>query len=126
MKGIVLIFIIIHSNLFGQDFAYMVRNAIKIDRPDSLDGKLYDSISRYRLIMVGEFHGTKEPATFVGGLIDLLIRNGDTVQVGMEIPADQMQDFYFFHKTPRSNRATEAWSRLIERFRDLPKVNFLL
>lgn len=43
--------------------------------------------------MVGEMHGTKEPAKFVRSLVELLIRNGDTVQVGLEIPSEEVKTF---------------------------------
>jgi hypothetical protein len=77
--------------------------------------------------MVGEMHGISEPAGFVLSLTNLFTRKGVHVQVGVEIPSDQMEKYlfnptdsniyhsdFFTHKRLDS-RATFAWANLIER-----------
>ena len=124
------------SAIFGQDAVELSRNAIIINQPDGLSKNLYDSIARYKLIMVGEVHGTKEPAAFVRSLVALLIKNGNTVQVGLEIPSDAMTDFTrtspdsaiyataFFRTRRQDNRATEAWANLFVCFNNMANVSF--
>src|SRR5882757_3804468 len=86
--------------------------------------------------MVGEIHGTKEPAEFVSSLVDLFINNGNTVQVGLEIPSEEVNNFALdtadhniysstFFKTKRNdNRASSAWASLINKFKNIPNVDF--
>ena len=136
MAGITLGFVLLQSTVVGQDPEYITRNAIKIDQQDSLSTNLYDSISRYKLIMVGEVHGTKEPAQFVRSFVELLIRNGNVVQVGLEIPSKAMNDFTrsspdsaiyaatFFKTRHNDNRASRDWVDLIVRLKDIPDVHF--
>ncbi len=75
--------------------------------------------------MIGEMHGTNEPAQFVTGLAELFTSNNDSVQVSFEIPADQMQTFlklktdssifnsYFFSNAYMDGRASIAWALAI-------------
>jgi hypothetical protein len=71
--------------------------------------------------MIGEMHGTNEPAKFVKGLTALFTNNGDSVQVGFEIPSELMTTFLklktdssiyqsdFFSKKSADGRASLAW-----------------
>src|ERR1700740_3009831 len=78
----------------GQDFqTYLKENAVRIDQPESLSDEIYRLVSDYAIIMVGEMHGTNEPAKFVIGLAELFTKKGDSVQVGIEIPSDQMSKY---------------------------------
>jgi hypothetical protein len=76
--------------------------------------------------MVGEMHGTNEPAQFVTALANLLANKGDSVQVGLEIPADQMRAFltnyseksicesdFFAKPLFQSGRESIAWAHVI-------------
>lgn len=86
--------------------------------------------------MVGEMHGTKEPAEFVRRVVALLVKNGDTVQVGLEMPSEEIKGFTrtspdsaiyaatFFRTRRLDNRATEAWANLIVSFNNIPNVNY--
>jgi len=78
---------------YGQDSLYLKRGAVKIDRQDSLGDDIYNLISGYQLLMVGEMHGSNEPARLVESVADLLTRKGSNVQIGMEIPPGQMKEF---------------------------------
>lgn len=112
----------------GQDLATdLINKAIKIHRADSLDNAVYQYLSGYQLIMIGEMHGANEPAAFVMGLAKLLADNGDSVQVGLEIPTGEMTKFLiehsdssiyaadFFSKPALDGRESYAWAELISR-----------
>jgi len=124
------------SNADGQDFpTYLKKYAVKIDKLDSLNNNIYDLISDYKLIMIGEMHGTNEPAKFVIGLTELMTNKGDSVQVGFEISTDQMTEFLhnhsdksisssdFFSKNSLDGRASFAWAEAISRLNKNPNVN---
>jgi hypothetical protein len=116
---------------FGE---YLKTHAVKIDNLDILNKPVYDLLSEYRLIMIGEMHGTNEPANFVSSLTDLFTRNGDSVMVGFEIPSDQMLTFTdqhsdssifhseFFTKSSVDGRATVAWVKAIASVSKNPKA----
>ena len=71
----------------AQDPATRIKNnAIKIERPETLNRQVYSALSGYRVIMAGEMHGTNEPAKLITGLARLITGMGDSVMVGMEIP----------------------------------------
>lgn len=122
-----LILVLIFNQLRGtsQDSIYNKCNAIQISQLGSLDEDIYRAIAPYQLIMVGEMHGTSEPARFVLGLTDLVARKGMHVQVGIEIPSDQMGKYLsnptdsniyhsdFFAHRRLDNRASYAWANLI-------------
>lgn len=118
--------IFLFCNANGQDFtSYLKQNAVKIERLDSLSKQVYDLLSDNRLIMVGEMHGTNEPAKFVTGLAEAFTTRGDSVQVGFEIPSNQMTTFLelhtdssifqsdFFSKSSTDGRASIAWATAI-------------
>lgn len=120
----------------GQDFpTYLKENALKVDKLDSLSKAVYDLLSDYRLIMIGEMHGTNEPARLVTGLVDLFTRSGDSVQVGFEIQPEQMTAFLkqhsdssifqsgFFAKPSVDGRASVAWANAIAKANKNPKAS---
>ncbi len=132
---ILLTLTITYLSVSGQDFASLLRtNAIKIDKLDSLDNSIYDLLHNKKLIMIGEMHGTNEPAKFVKGLTELFTANGDSVQVGFEIPSELMTSFLnfktdssiyqsdFFLKSSTDGRASAAWASTILRLNRNPKV----
>ena len=119
---------------YGQDPIYLKQNAIRIDDQDNLTNDIYKHISDYQLIMVGEMHGTNEPAKLVNSLANLLTKNGDNVQVGLEIPSKQMSMYLsspvdsnillsdFFAIKSTDGRASFAWASIISNLNDNPKV----
>jgi len=120
----------------GQDYpTYLKENAIKIDKVDSLNKNVYDLLAAYKIIMIGEIHGTNEPVNFLEGLVKLFTENGDTVQVGFEIPAKQMAPFLkhpsrvnilkteFFVSPSGDGRASVAWNRAIAKISKNPKAS---
>jgi hypothetical protein len=115
-------------NTYGQDSSYLRQKAMRIEKADSLGDRIYDAISYSQLVMIGEMHGSNEPARFVMGLTDLLTKKGWNVQIGMEIPSYQMEKFllnpidsniysssFFTYKRP-DGRASFAWAHLIGKY----------
>lgn len=85
---------LIATSLFAQDFvAQIEQQAVPIPRLDSLDVAVYKKLSQYQVIMIGEMHGTEEPSLFLEGLCRLFTQLGDSVQVGFEIPVEEMVGF---------------------------------
>lgn len=116
------------TTLFGQDLqAQLKENAVMIVHLDTLENLVYDKVKDFKLIMVGEMHGTNEPANFLIGLTELFTNHGDTVQVGFEIPSEQMTNYYqsltdssvfhsdFFANNSDDERASIAWANAITR-----------
>lgn len=105
--------------------SYIKENAIKIEKTDTLDDSVYKLLSDYKFIMVGEMHGTLEPAKFTINLAQLLTHNGDSVQLGLEIPDEKMRRFTseysdssiylseFFMNRAIDGRESYSWVELI-------------
>jgi erythromycin esterase-like protein len=87
--------------------------------------KLYSVLKDYKVICIGEMHGTKEPADYLTGLVKTFISNGGKVTVGFEIPKGQMKEFtdkqdtlslsktkFFLAKL--DGRSSEAWFSAID------------
>ena len=108
---------------------------VPIERLDSLSQEIYTVLEEYRLIMLGEMHGTNEPAEFLIGLAELFAKNGEFIQVGLEIPKDQMQTFLtehteesivnssFFSNNLFDGRASIAWANAIARLDKNPLIS---
>ncbi len=127
---------LVFHTLSGQNFAsYIKDNAVRIDHPDQLSDSVYYLLSPFKIIMVGEMHGSNEPAQFVTSLANLFTSMGDSVQVGLEIPSEQMAQFLssftensiyqsdFFSNSPyQDGRQSYAWAGLISALNRNPKV----
>lgn len=140
MKKTMLLLLLVSSasfSLSGQDAiaTYLKNNAVRIDNPDQLNDSVYYLLSPYKIIMMGEMHGSNEPAQFVIGLSNLLTKKGDSVQVGLELPSGQMRLFLlshtdssiyqsdFFKNNPfPDGRQSYAWAELISTSNNNPKV----
>lgn len=143
MKKIYLIFLLfciclIQQRANGQNFSeYIQQNCIPVDSTGMLSEKIYQSLISYRVIMMGEIHGTMEPAWFAGALTDLFIQHGDTVLLGLEIPEARMQyptspkKFtafkapFFAEPDYYSGRESKDWAVLIDRFYNKKNVSLL-
>src|SRR3954468_17445873 len=73
--------------------SYLKQNAIAVEDPFHLNDSACNLLRSYSLMMVGEMHGSNEPAQFVKALAKLFSEKGDSVSVGMEIPSEQMNVF---------------------------------
>ena|ERR1039457_5464302 len=137
-KILILLFTFIVSifTLFAQDFpAYIKANTVNIDKPDSLNNEVWQILKDYMVIMVGEMHGTNEPAKFVMGLARLFSSRGDNVQIGLEIPPAKMTKYLnhptdssiyssdFFAEKSTDGRASQAWAEVISRLDKNPEIH---
>jgi len=107
------------------DVNYVRTHSVMIENPDMLSDSLYTCLAPYRVMMVGEMHGTNEPAAFVNGLVNLLTGHGDSVLVGLEIPSGLMKAFAtqpndfgiyqsdFFRNPSIDGRSSMAWQTLL-------------
>jgi hypothetical protein len=68
------------------------KNAIPIQNLSKLSNKIYDEIANYEIIMIGEMHGTNEPAEFAYGLCELIAKHEGSVIMAMEIRASLMNN----------------------------------
>jgi hypothetical protein len=129
-----LLLILSHFAMYGQDSMYLKLNAIKINKQDRLPTAIYDSISTFRLIMLGEMHGTNEPSEFVIKLAKLMLKKGNKIQIGLEIPSEEIKNFKedtndsnicsspFFNSRRLDARASSAWANLILEFKNSQDV----
>lgn len=105
---------------------FIQKYAIEVNPIDHhTDDSLYEKLKGYKLIMVGERHGTHEPAEFVELLAKLIVKNGGQVALGLEIPKHEMESYInkgtekslknsdFFSKDNADGRNAEAWYNLI-------------
>ena len=124
------------TGLFGQDFQTQLKeNAVKLEHLDTLGKSVYTRLKDFKIFMVGEMHGTNEPANFLIGLAELFANYGDTVQVGFEIPSEQMKLYTrlltdssvlhsdFFSVKSNDGRASTAWANAIMRLTKNSKVS---
>ena len=123
------------STLSGQDFqTYIKENAVKMEHLDSLEQPIYNKLTNFVLVMIGEMHGTNEPANFLIGLTELFANNGDTVQVGFEISSESMASYLqlltdssvfqsdFFSGNYADGRASMVWANAIARLTKNAKI----
>ena len=68
------------------------KNAIPIQNLSKLSDKIYDEIANYEIIMIGEMHGTNEPAEFAYGLCNLITKSEKNVVLALEIRSSQMNN----------------------------------
>ena len=118
----------------GQDVVSELKNnAIPIYDLQNLDSLIYEEIKNHDLIMVGEMHGTNEPANFVFGLVKLLSTMGEKVTLAIEIPKSKIGYIYpinrekllttdFFSMENTDGRNGTAWFELILKSSELSNV----
>ncbi len=113
------------------------KNAIEINLPDTtLNEALNVIIDEYPIIMMGEMHGTQEPAKFVTYLVRQLLLRGKQVNLGLEIPANQMKEFiaspgtrglersgFFSKNSHKDGRSSESMFDLIAASCNNPNIN---
>lgn len=110
----------------AQEFAkFLKENAIEIQDLNQANEQVYAALKPFRCIMVGEMHGTQEPALFVESLLKSLKKEGQKVLLGIEIPMEDMEGFRlkkakktllttnFFSKGYQDGRNNAAWFDLI-------------
>ena len=133
---IILVFLLVPAFGFAQGFGdYISENAKQINNDYTLDSTHYERFKNHSLIMVGEMHGTQEPATLVKAISQLLLQKEATVSIGLEIPEIQMTFFTqspsdstlrltdFFTKENTDGRNGQAWFDLISYWNSTPGIN---
>ncbi len=113
-------------SLKAQEFAtFLKENAIEIQDIKQANEQVYAALKPFRCIMVGEMHGTQEPALFVESLLKSLKKTNQKVLLGIEIPREDMEGFklkkakktlrstIFFSKGYQDGRNNAAWFDLI-------------
>jgi hypothetical protein len=120
----------------GQDNeAYLIANAIRFKNAEKLNDSIYNLLSPFQIVMVGEMHGTNESAQFIIGLANLFTNKGDSVQVGLEINPEFMSTYlqlhtdssvyqseFFSHPPYLDGRESLPWANLIATLNKNPKV----
>lgn len=101
------------------------KNAIPIESLSKLSNKIYDEIANFEILMIGEMHGTNEPAEFAYGLCELIAKHEGSVIMAMEIRASRMnnlsdemsiselKEVNFFRGKNFDGRNGEAWLDLV-------------
>jgi hypothetical protein len=125
------------TSSYAQDYSgYIKRNAINISNPEQPGDSIYKLLKQYNIIMMGEMHGTNEPAEFVISLARMFLNHGDSVQVGLEIPPNLMKNYTdlktdssvyqsdFFSNPPYlDGRESFAWAKLINQLNNNVRVH---
>ena len=131
----ILIFSITKANCQKND-EYINQNAIELTSIKKLNDSLYKKFKTFNLLMIGEMHGTNECADFVNALANLLTKNSDSVQVGMEILSSKMPDFAahptlksllsstYFNEENIDGRRSQAWFDVLKSGLKNKKVKF--
>lgn len=131
-----ILFVINFSVSEAQDLAsYLKKNAVPIQNPETLSDSIYNLLSPFQLIMIGEMHGTNEPAEFTIGLAELFSKKGDSILLGLEIRPDLLKEFIssntdsalyrseFFARPPfLDGRESFAWAKIISRLKNNPLI----
>ncbi len=111
---------------FSQDFvSYLKENAITFSSIEQLNDSAYQKFKPFDAIMIGEMHGTQEPALLVEYLAQLIINKEGSISVGIELPQLEVAQFIkhskkknllqsqFFLKENTDGRNSQAWFDLI-------------
>jgi hypothetical protein len=119
---------------------YIRRNAIRIPRLGYLPAAVHRQIESFRVIMIGETHGTRELPQVPLSVIRSLRRQGKSVALGLEIPRSAQPDIdrflksgnmeelkrsKFFSEDVRDGRNSEAMARLLSTLRKTPEVKVI-
>lgn len=127
---------VVQFSIFSQDMeTFIAENAIPVPADLTLDSNHYQVLKPFQTILTGEFHGTLEPALFVRKMTELFLSYGETVSVGIEIPATEMIPFLtnpndstlrnspFFLAKNIDGRNSFAWFNLIKNLYSNPHVH---
>jgi hypothetical protein len=136
MKLVLFFFCLFSFNVFSQSWKeYIAQNALPVGNNLELDSSQYRSFKDYRLIMMGEMHGTLEPAKMTEQLARLILQYEDRVSIGLEIPEQEMSAFLqnpsektlkespFFSKPNEDGRNGRAWFELVRYCMNEPRVS---
>ena len=131
-----LLSLLLSVSAFSQGWKeYIAKNALPLSEDLKPDPSLYTHFKNYQLILMGEMHGTQEPAKMVEQLAKLFLLHEDSVSVGLEIPPKEMGAFLkkpsektlktsaFFSKPNEDGRNGQAWFDLVRYCMNEPRVS---
>lgn len=72
---------------------YIKQNAIELKNINKLNDSVYKHFAKYKIIMLGEIHGTNETAQLANSLAHLFTKHNDTVCLGIEIKPEELTKF---------------------------------
>ena len=138
MKNSLIILLIFNClNLKAQSFSdFIKQNSIEVSKLDTINDLIFERIKDQKCILLGEMHGTEEPAKFLTGLVKTLVKNNKKVLLGLEIPSSDMIGFTlkktkkqltktnFFSVGEGDGRNSKAWFQLILSCSKLKNVDF--
>lgn len=78
---------------------FIKKNAVQVSQPGDLPEAVLHSIEKYRIISIGEIHGTNEGPELVLGVLRLFEKTGKSVLLGLEIPSSEQPHIEAFLKT---------------------------
>jgi hypothetical protein len=136
MKLSTLIIFFAITNIAAQDTEGCLRkSAIEIINLENLGPSIAKQLKPFKIIMIGEMHGTNEPAEFLVGLVKCLAPDETPIQVGIEIPGDMMPEHsakfsddslianaYFFRSGFGDGRSSVAWYNMLAGLNKIPNV----
>jgi hypothetical protein len=131
-KLVITLLIFINFKGYAQTFAdFIDQHAIELKSP-----LILEKINGYKCLMVGEMHGTQEPAEFITDIVKIASKKGKKIILGLEIPPNDMKEFIkkrtiknlkktkFFSVGYGDGRNNEAWFKIIETCKKLKNVEF--
>jgi hypothetical protein len=119
----------------GQTFKDIVNsNAISLDQKNGLNFRVYSEVEHAKLIMVGEMHGTSEPAELVQLLAESILKVEDSISIGIEILPEliSLNDFSdsltllqtkYFQSSNTDGRRSQSWFNLILYVKNKPNIS---
>lgn len=122
---LIILFFSCKSEELSQTQISLKKNSVNIKILSELPNKIYKKISNYNILMIGEMHGTNEPAEFAYGVCKLIDEKEGKVIMAMEIPPSQMENYNqnmtvnqlkelnFFNGENSSGMNGNAWLNLI-------------
>jgi hypothetical protein len=121
---------------------YIQKYALPFQKPGALPDQILREIKRYKIISVGEIHGTKEVPELALSLVRLLATTGKSILVGLEIPASEqvaldaflksgdialLKAAPFFRRAYQDGRSSQAMATFLDgmrSFRNAKVVGF--
>jgi hypothetical protein len=122
------------------DQSYIKQNALNLNLKVELPETIFEKVRAYKVIAIGEMHGTQEAPLFTFGLLSLLSKFNANVLLGLEIDhasqndidrflvsgdLDILRDSLFFQRKYQDGRSSKAMVELLLNVRKLKNVKVL-
>jgi len=129
MRALVVILLFLNISCqqekLSADQLKLKKGTIAINDLNDPNEKIYNRVSDFEIIMIGELHGTNEPAQFAYGLCNMISQKEGNVIMAMEISPNQMVGYHdrmernelaqlsFFNGENTSGMNGQSWLNLI-------------